>query len=89
MVFIGSVQKFHSSSSTEYLCSAAVRLFQNSLLVCECADRGNVRRERSQQCYVVLLFTLRPVTHKHTSVLAGDTAAHCLLLKDCSHESAA
>ena len=35
-----------------------------------------------------MLFTLRPVTHKHTPVLAGDTATHCLLVKDCSHDSA-
>lgn len=36
----------------------------------------------------MLLFTIRAVTHKLTLQLAGDTAAQCLLLKDCSHDSA-
>lgn len=66
--------------------SAGFRSFQNSLLVCMYVDRG-ITWAHTAVLGSHGVYSQTSDTHKHTLVLAGDTAAHCLLVKDCSHDS--
>lgn len=86
MVFIGFTALCAQSISVLQSLSSSEIVSEQPASVRACRRREHMSVE--QQCHVVLLFTLGPVTHKHTYVLACNTAAQCLLLKVCSHDSA-